>query len=988
MSKDVKFNIKLSIDGKEHIVEATTDVKHFAQELGIAETKGKRLRDSLLKFNGLVTLFQGLQSSIQQVTGVAQTYIDANKIQVEAETKLMTVMKQRMNATDDEIQSVKDLASAQQALGVIGDEVQLSGVQQLSTFLSQKDSIDKLLPAMNNLLAQQHGLNVTTGDAVNVGNLMGKVMQGQVSALTRVGITFTEAQEQVLKFGTESERAAMLAQVITDNVGEMNQALAQTDAGKAKQELNDLGDKGEVVGAFISKYEKYIAAFSQLTVAASSAITVYKGIEGAIDAAGIAMGGWGNASRKMAGLVKNLIAGMRSFILTGNASTAAMNGMTVAANTSAVAIRGLMVATGVGIAIAGLTAAIAALVSASSEATGGTSALERAQKRANDQYGEEAAKIQALNSIIHDHNVNTDTRIAKLNELKQLVPDYNAEISKEGDILNENTAALNGYLDALKKKIYLQSVEEELTAKLKEQYAAEKEVEKKQATADKVKEQGNIRERRPVFGSAEMDLTSYDKQFQQQMADAAVQQAKDKVEAIKKEITALQEEYSKIGNTPEASGSAGNQIPVYLKVQTNKQDFDKAIAHYREQLETASEGEAKRLTRRIADLEQRRAKFLGQSSGKATASGTTATPATDEARPYLEAQHTLEDYDKAIAYHRELQRTASQEGYQEHQKEIQALEEARKAFTGETKPEYAPAPVEQLNTVRELTDAIHYYEDVQREQSDAEAVDTQRTIDLLQAKLDKKKELLTLPAIQKETSQLQGLSAPELKSKLELVGLDEAKAKLEALKKMLDTAPEGQRKEIEKLIPVWQNYVDTLQSGKKENTDATQVMGTLSQGMSQFGQAVGGAAGQWLQWGSNLMSAVAAAIPAIMALTQAKQEETTANTAAAASGAASSVASIPVVGAVMAVAAIASVIAAMANVPKFAKGGVVSGPTLALVGEYGGASNNPEVIAPLDKLRGIIGEASPGLDGNVVFRIDGTTLLGVLRKVERRNART
>ena len=57
MSKDVKFNIKLSIDGKEHIVEATTDVKHFAQELGIAETKGKRLRDSLLKFNGLVTLF-------------------------------------------------------------------------------------------------------------------------------------------------------------------------------------------------------------------------------------------------------------------------------------------------------------------------------------------------------------------------------------------------------------------------------------------------------------------------------------------------------------------------------------------------------------------------------------------------------------------------------------------------------------------------------------------------------------------------------------------------------------------------------------------------------------------------------------------------------------------------------------------------------------------------------------------------------------------
>lgn len=43
------------------------------------------------------------------------------------------------------------------------------------------------------------------------------------------------------------------------------------------------------------------------------------------------------------------------------------------------------------------------------------------------------------------------------------------------------------------------------------------------------------------------------------------------------------------------------------------------------------------------------------------------------------------------------------------------------------------------------------------------------------------------------------------------------------------------------------------------------------------------------------------------------------------------------------------------NVTAFANGGVVSGPTNALVGEYPGAKNNPEVIAPLDKLRSLIG---------------------------------
>ncbi len=47
----------------------------------------------------------------------------------------------------------------------------------------------------------------------------------------------------------------------------------------------------------------------------------------------------------------------------------------------------------------------------------------------------------------------------------------------------------------------------------------------------------------------------------------------------------------------------------------------------------------------------------------------------------------------------------------------------------------------------------------------------------------------------------------------------------------------------------------------------------------------------------------------------------------------------------------------MGGGPKeFAKGGIVSTPTLGLVGEYSGARSNPEVIAPLDKLKNMIGD--------------------------------
>lgn len=209
------------------------------------------IQQSANSMDGLVGKVKGMLAaylSINAIVGSAKSFMNAANVQIEAETKLGTVMRQRMGATDDMIQSVKNLASEQQNLGVIGDEVQMAGAQQLSTFLSTTDALKTLMPAMNNLAAQQNGVNASSGDMVNIGNLMGKVMQGQVGALTRVGVTFSDAQEKVLKYGTEQERAAMLAQVITDNVGNMNAELAKTPAGQMAQVSNALGDMKEIAG--------------------------------------------------------------------------------------------------------------------------------------------------------------------------------------------------------------------------------------------------------------------------------------------------------------------------------------------------------------------------------------------------------------------------------------------------------------------------------------------------------------------------------------------------------------------------------------------------------------------------------------------------------------------------------------------------------------------------------------------------------------------
>lgn len=131
---------------------------------------------------------------------------------------------------------------------------------------------------------------------------------------------------------------------------------------------------------------------------------------------------------------------------------------------------------------------------------------------------------------------------------------------------------------------------------------------------------------------------------------------------------------------------------------------------------------------------------------------------------------------------------------------------------------------------------------------------------------------------------------------------------------------------------------------------------------------------------TTAVTGAAQEMAASAALAATKNVETTSNVAAAASGALAAHSGIPFVGIALGLAAVAAIIAAMASLPKFAKGGIVSGPTLAMVGEYAGASGNPEVIAPLDKLRGMLAQPASMDFSKVRFEIKGRTLVGLLEK--------
>jgi len=244
-------------------------------------------------------VMSGVGSAVKATAGIVASAFAVGKIvefgkesvtayneSIEAQTKLTTIMKQRMGASSLEIQNIVKLTAAQQKLGVIEDDTQVAGAQQLATFLKSSNNLKTLIPAMNDLAVQQNGVNVTSESMVGIGNLMGKAMMGNAGALRKVGITFSDAEEKIIKYGNEQQRAAILSQVITENVGKMNAAIAATPEGKFAQIKNKLGDMKEDIGKGIMNaamkllplFDKILAALNKIDIT-----TIFAKINASID---------------------------------------------------------------------------------------------------------------------------------------------------------------------------------------------------------------------------------------------------------------------------------------------------------------------------------------------------------------------------------------------------------------------------------------------------------------------------------------------------------------------------------------------------------------------------------------------------------------------------------------------------------------------------------------------------------------------------------
>lgn len=400
------------------------------------------------------------------------------------------------------------------------------------------------------------------------------------------------------------------------------------------------------------------------------------------------------------------------------------------------------------------------------------------------------------------------------------------------------------------------------------------------------------------------------------------------------------------------------------------------------------------------------------------------------------ALKTYEQLNIKLAYYNELLEKATEKQRPEIQKHINDIEGIKKAWDDSLVALNKPADISQLDTIEKLDEAVRYYQEQQSKQSADEIQNTQRTIDALEAKRKAMQRGIEIPSMQKEIAEIDGLSNREFKIKVKGIGFDALTDKIRELQKQLNDTnnpvTEGQRKDIEEMISTYEQWrkssissFDTVKSGwdgikgigdsinsitdaLDGNGNAWQKVTAIVDGFIQLYESISaivGIIGMLTTASTAHAAAKTGEAAATTATATAQGVETATQTAAAAAMipviAANKLAtasymelaaamffaahaSIPFVGFGIAsgfVSAATAMVEAIGVMP-FAKGGVVSGPTLALVGEYAGASNNPEVIAPLDKLRSMI-QPQGGIGGNVRFEIEGRKLVGVISNTTR-----
>ena len=335
---------------------------------------------------------------------------------------------------------------------------------------------------------------------------------------------------------------------------------------------------------------------------------------------------------------------------------------------------------------------------------------------------------------------------------------------------------------------------------------------------------------------------------------------------------------------------------------------------------------------------------------------------------------TFADIDANMQLVQESMNRASGDELKALARRLEELKKLRSEMEKQLRP--LPKDIGDVNTSGDIDEQISLYSEMQQD-ADAQGVwEFQKRIEELNKKKYTVEVGMRLPEMQRTLDELAGLDGKQLTVKLQAIGLDEMQAKIKDIEKILanpGSLSPDLLKELQRQLALWKKYhkdveqTDTVLKNMEGMSSAAGAIDQLGQSFKNLSSESKGL--QAAIAGVSLAASLAQMVADMVKLAGTRSATVWDWIAGIAAGTATIVASAM----------------AFKSIGVFAEGGVVSGPTLALVGEYAGASNNPEVIAPLNKLRSMLDTGDGGFGGkkDVTFKIKGRNLEGVLHRERR-----
>lgn len=194
--------------------------------------------------------------------------------------------------------------------------------------------------------------------------------------------------------------------------------------------------------------------------------------------------------------------------------------------------------------------------------------MARISKESAEKYTEQEARIRMLSNTVNNSNFSYRERLRCLNELKDIVPGYNATLDEEGRLMNSNTDAIKDYLIQLEKQIKMEAAREELAELYKKQRKMtneqkELEVEVKDAKA-------SVNAANFVASRRSQGLGTSGTRALSSGMDAGVRQATDRLNKANRALSKTKQQLQEIN---QAIKDVNNEIAQNTIISPNTEDI-------------------------------------------------------------------------------------------------------------------------------------------------------------------------------------------------------------------------------------------------------------------------------------------------------------------------------------------------------------------------------------------------------------------------------